>query len=96
VFDRRGRDRPHVCALDSEAGPGIGSSGLARSDAHGNTSAQTMLGTDDVARKGARKCNTDTIAGNASLHYEVRMKCGSVMLTDPQIKKSINRNENCD
>jgi len=48
-------NRQHVCALDSDAGPGIGSNGLARSDAHGgNTSAQTMLSAGDVAPNGAR------------------------------------------
>lgn len=56
---RRGSDRavvnrPYVCTLESEAGPGIGLNGLARSDAHTDTSAQTMLSAGDVAPKGAR------------------------------------------
>jgi len=48
-------NRQHVCAINSEAGPGIGLNGLAHSDAHTDTSAQTMLGAGDVAPKGARK-----------------------------------------
>ena len=51
------RRPPRFCrvgSLDSDAGPGIGSNGLARSDAHGNTSAQTMLSAGDVAPNGAR------------------------------------------
>ena len=47
-------NRQHVCAINSEAGPGIGLNGLARSDAHTDTSAQTMLSAGDVAPKGAR------------------------------------------
>ena len=58
VFDRRGRDRPHACALDSELVLEFGLNGLARSDAHGNTSAQTMLSVSDFAAK---------IAQNATL-----------------------------
>src|SRR5215813_1150125 len=44
-------NRQHVCAINSEAGPGIG---LVHSDAHTDTPAQTMLSAGDVAPKGAR------------------------------------------
>jgi len=47
-------NRPHVCALGSEADPGTGLNGLARSRAHGDTSAPTMLSVGDLGPKDAR------------------------------------------
>ena len=78
---RRGSDRavvnrPYVCTLESEAGPGIGLNGLAHSDAHTDTSAQTMLRAEMLLRRAREmqqgyycgKCNTEASAGDATLH----------------------------
>ena len=62
-------NRQHVCAINSEAGPGIGLNGLAHSDAHTDTSAQTMLRAEMLLRRAREmqqgyycgKCNTALI-----------------------------------